>query len=124
MIGLSGVGRWPAWAILVLCAACALQTNAVQLTVGRATGYDLLTRAEGVLNRQGYQAQERREEDSFIQVATSWTDRAPFADEAARGATACRTRFVIEARRQGSGLYTLILRAENTALTDDASGTW
>lgn len=124
MTASTGALRGLTLAALSLAAGCALQSSAIQLAVGRATGFDVLSRAEGVLSRQGYTVQERRNSGSLIQLATSWTTRSPFDDEAAQGATECRTRLLIEARRQGSDLYAVVLRAENTALTDAAGGVW
>jgi hypothetical protein len=109
---------------LPLVAACALQSNLIQQDVGRASRFDVLNKVEAILNREGYTVQERRDTGSLIQLGTSWTTREPFGDEAARGATECRTRIVVEARRQGNDTYAVVVRAENSTLTDAEDGVW
>jgi hypothetical protein len=110
--------------LLPLFSACAVQSNLIQVDVGRASRFDVLNKVESLLNREGYTVQERRDTGSLIQLATSWTTREPFEDEAARGAIECRTRVMVEARRQGNDIFAVVLRAENSALTDDAAGVW
>jgi hypothetical protein len=107
---------------LLAVSACALQSNLIQLDVGRASRFDLLDKVEAILNREGYTVQERRDSGSLIQIGTSWTSRQPFEDEAARGATEGRTRILVEARRQGNDIYAVVLRAENSTLAED--GAW
>jgi hypothetical protein len=92
--------------------------------VGRASRFDVLEKVEVVLNRQGYAIQDRRDDGSLIMLSTSWTTRAPFEDEAARGATECRTRVLVEARRQGNDLFAVVLRAENSSTTEAEPGVW
>ena len=116
--------RWLALGSLPVVAACALQSNLIQLDVGRASRFDVLNKVETILNREGYTVQERRDTGSMIQLGTSWTTREPFEDEAARGATECRTRVVVEARRQGNDTYAVVVRAENSTLTDADDGVW
>ncbi|MSR36826.1 MAG: hypothetical protein EXR95_09350 [Gemmatimonadetes bacterium] len=110
-------------ALLSLLAGCALQSNLIQLDVGRASRFDVLNKVEGVLNREGYAVQERRDTGALIQIASSWTTRAPFYDEAERGVTECRTRILVEGRRQGSDLFAVVVRAENSAQEGD-TGVW
>jgi hypothetical protein len=107
---------------LLLVSACALQSNLIQLDVGRASRFDVLNKVEAILNRGGYTVQERRDTGSLIQLGTSWTTRQPFEDEAARGATESRTRVLVEARRQGNDTYAVVVRAENSTLAED--GVW
>jgi hypothetical protein len=109
---------------LPLAWACALQSNLIQLDVGRASRFDVLDKVEAILNREGYTVQERRDTGSLIQLGTSWTTREPFEDEAARGATECRTRILVEARRQGNDTYAVVVRAENSTLTEADAGVW
>jgi hypothetical protein len=110
-------------ALLFLSAACALQSNLIQLDVGRATRFDVLNRIETILNREGYTVQARRDTGALIQLETSWTTRAPFEDEADQGITEGRTRLVVEGRRQGNDIYAVVLRAENSVLAGE-SGEW
>lgn len=117
-----GAGARVSLALLALLAGCALQSNLTQLEVGRASRYDVLNKVEGVLNREGYTVQERRDTGALIQLASSWTTRAPFEDEAGRGVTECRTRIVVEGRRQGNDLFAVVVRAENSA--QDEAGVW
>ena len=96
----------------------------IQMEVGRASRFDVLDKVESILNREGYTIQERRDTGSLIQLATSWTNRAPFEDEVQRGATEARTRVIVEARRQGNDIFAVVLRAENSVLTEGMDGTW
>src|SRR2546423_269385 len=106
---------------LLLLAGCALQKNVVRASVGRATRFDVLNRVEGVLNRYGYTVQGRRDTGTTIQLITGWQNRAPFEDEAGRGATECRTRLTVDARPQGNDMFAVILRAENEIQAADGS---
>jgi hypothetical protein len=115
---------WLIVALLPLASACALQSNLIQLDVGRASRFDVLNKVEAILNRLGYTVQERRDTGSLIQLGTSWTTREPFEDETARGAIECRTRVVVEARRQGSDLFAVVVRAENSTITESDDGVW
>jgi hypothetical protein len=110
--------------LLALLSACAVQSNLIQVDVGRASRYDVLNKIETILTREGYTVQERRDSGSLIQLGTSWTTRQPFEDEAARGVTEARTRVSIEARRQGNETFSVVLRAENSVLTDSGDGVW
>jgi hypothetical protein len=110
--------------LLPLASGCALQSNLIQMEVGRASRFDVLNRVEALLTREGYVVQERRDSGSLIQLATSWTTRQPFEDEADRGATEARTRITVEARRQGNDIFAVVLRAENSVLTDTDAGVW
>ena len=112
-----------ALALLLAAAGCALQRNVVQQSVGRATRFDVLNKVEGILNREGYTVQERRDTGALILLATSWQTRQPLDDEARQGITECRTRLLIEGRPQGNDMFSVVLRAETTG-TVGGDGVW
>jgi len=118
------VAGWGVAGLLLSLGACALQSNLIQMDVGRASRFDVLDKVERILNLQGYTVQERRDTGSLIQLATSWTTRPPFDDEVEKGATEARTRVIVEARQQGNDLFAVVLRAENSVLTEGIDGTW
>lgn len=119
------VGRWVVLALLLgpWAAGCAVPRSVVQLNVGRATRFDVLNKVEEILVRHGYVVQERRDTGALVQLATSWTTRAPFEDEAGQGVIECRTRLLVEGRPQGNDMFSVILRAESLAL-EDGGGEW
>jgi hypothetical protein len=114
-----GARSWILAAVL-LASGCAAAGNLVRYDVGRATRFDILDKVERTLTREGYTVQERRDTGSTIQLATSWTTRAPFDDEP--DAIDCRTKLTVDARSEGHDMYSVVLRAENLAL--DQSGEW
>src|SRR5439155_7083249 len=85
----------------------------VQVPVGRATRPDILDKVPRILDQQGYQVAESQDTGNVIRYVTSWVTRAPFRDEADRGASECRTRMTFEARQQGGGTFATTLRVEN-----------
>jgi hypothetical protein len=111
--------------LLLVSTACATAPrNLVQMDVGRATRPDIVDKAPRILDQQGYEIQERRDTGNMIQYMTTWVTRAPFADEASRGALECRTRLTFEARRGAGDTYAVTLKAESTALRQGFEDTW
>jgi hypothetical protein len=112
-------------ALLATLAGCASgPRNVLRMAVGRASRPDVLDKAPRILDQQGYEIQERRDTGQMIQYMTSWVTRAPFDDEAGRGAVECRTRLTLEARLGAGDTYALTLRAENMMQRQSMDGAW
>ena len=110
---------------LAVQAGCATgRGNMVKVDAGRATRLDILDKVSRILYQQGYEVQERRDTGTVIQFVTAWTTRAPFPDEASRGAFECRTRVTFEARRGAAEIYAISLRAENSVSTTEFGADW
>jgi hypothetical protein len=69
-----------------------------------------------MLIRAGYTIQQRRDTGSLLYYETAWHVREPFDDEVLQCTRECRSRVIVEARRQGGELYSVTLRAENSSL--------
>ena len=110
--------------VLVLAGCATAQGNVVQMAVGRATRPDIIDKAPRILDQQGYEVQERRDTGNMIQYMTTWVTRAPFQDEASRGALECRTRMTFEARQGAGDTYAVTLKAESMMLRQGFDGAW
>jgi hypothetical protein len=111
--------------VLLALAGCAsAPRNVVQIPVGRATRPDILDKAPRILDQRGYQVQEQRDTGNMIRYMTSWVTRAPFSDEASRGAVECRTRLTFEARKGAGETYAVTLKAESTMLRQGFEEAW
>lgn len=109
--------------LLVGCAKASLDQNAPR-PIGRATQRDISIFVPQALNRHGYAVVDYRETRNTIYFATAWEHRAPFEDEAEDGATQCRTRITVEARKGGGEMYAVTLRVENAALGSSPDAQW
>jgi hypothetical protein len=103
----------------MLAAACAggsLSRDAVREDLGRGSRGDIELVIPEMLIRAGYTIQLRRDTGSLLYYETAWHVRQPFEDEAEQCSRECRSRIIVEARRQGGELYSVTLRAENSSL--------
>lgn len=98
---------------LPACWAGSPHESAVETTVGRATFRDIALEVPKILGEHGYSIHESRRTRRTVTFETNWRYRAPFEDEADRGADAVRTRLHVEAWKSGGNAYTLRIRAEN-----------
>ncbi|MSR36192.1 MAG: hypothetical protein EXR95_06040 [Gemmatimonadetes bacterium] len=98
--------------------------NVMRLDVGRASRPDVVDKVPRILDQQGYEVQERQDTGNVIRYMTSWVTRAPFEDEAARGAQECRTRLTVEARLAAGGTFGVSLSAESTMQRGSFDGAW
>jgi hypothetical protein len=110
--------------LILALTGCASSPRNLVLSVGRGTRPDIVDKAPRILDQRGYEVQEVRDTGTMIQYMTTWVTRAPFDDEASRGATECRTRLTFEARRAAGDTYTMTLRAESTMQRMGFEGAW
>jgi hypothetical protein len=73
-----------------------------------------------LLIRAGYTMQVRRDTGTLLYYETAWHVRKPFDDEADQCTTECRSRIIVEARRQGGEIFSVSLRAENSSLVSSS----
>jgi hypothetical protein len=106
---------------LIGCAPASLQRDVLRHDVGRGTRGDIEQVVPELLIRAGYAMQQRRDTGTLLYYETAWHVREPFEDEVEQCALDCRSRIIVEARRQGGDLYSVTLRAENSSLTAPAS---
>jgi len=99
--------------LLSACATSLASRGSVQETVGRATVRDILVEVPEILGESGFAIRERETTGNRIRFETEWRARAPFDDEAARGAEEARTRIIVSARESAATLYTVQVRADN-----------
>jgi len=113
-------------AVALLLSGCgaSLGRGVLRNDLGRGTRRDITMFVREILYRYGYAIQEVRETSNTIYYETAWARREPFDDEAARGAEECRSRIIVEARKGGAEMYSVRLRAENTALVFQYPGEW
>jgi hypothetical protein len=99
------------------CAPASLQRDVLRHDLGRGTRGDIELVIPEMLIRAGYAMALRRDTGALLYYETAWHVRQPFEDEADQCARECRSRIIVEARRQGGDLYSVSLRAENSSLT-------
>lgn len=110
------------------CAPASLQRDVLRHDLGRGTRGDIELVIPELLIRAGYTMSLRRDTGALLYYETAWHVRKPFDDEVDQCSIECRSRIIVEARRQGGELYSVTLRAENSSLvrpstanpTDDA----
>jgi hypothetical protein len=102
--------------VLTTCAPASLQRGVLRHEVGRGSRGDIELTVPELLIRAGYAIQQRRDTGSLLYYETTWHSREPFEDEIDQCALGCRSRIIVEARRQGGNLYSVTLRAENAFL--------
>ena len=95
------------------CAGATLNRSAVESKIGRATFRDIVVEVPDIFGANGFSIHESRRTGHGVFFETNWRSRAPFEDEAARGAERARTRLVLDARKAGGRTYSLRIRAEN-----------
>ena len=127
-------GRWLTASGLLLtavvttgCAGGSLSRDALRHDLGRGSRGDIELVIPEMLIKAGYAIQLRRDTGSLLYYETAWHVRQPFDDEVDQCTRECRSRIIVEARRQGGELYSVSLRAENSSLvqTDPAaSAVW
>ena len=103
------------------CAPASLQRDVLRHDLGRGSRGDIEAIIPELLVRAGYTIQQRRDTGSLLYYETAWHVREPFEDEVQTCTLDCRSRIIVEARRQGGELYSVTLRAENSALTQGAA---
>ena len=108
--------------LLTACGGTLADLGGTQQTIGRATHRDISIEIPATLRRWGYAIYYNRETSSTLHIETSWQERVPFDDEAARGADAARTRFIAQARQSGPAIYTLRLISQNEVSLPDSIG--
>lgn len=108
-------------AVVAVPLACASGGNSASLRwdVGDAMESQVLTTTTEVLERYQYEI-ERQARTPNPSLQTHWYERLPFDDEAAAGAEAVRTRFLMTARQrsqrmESGGTYNVRLTVENQA---------
>jgi hypothetical protein len=101
---------------LVGCGSASLPRDVVRFDVGRGSRGDIELVIPETLIRHGYAIQQRRDTGTLLYYETAWLNREPFEDEVEQCALECRTRIIVEARRQGGDIYSVTQRAENTFL--------
>lgn len=84
--------------------------------VGHATSRDILEHVPRILGGHGYTIYNTRRTDDTIYLETNWRSRAPFEDEADRGAEQARTRIIVRARRSSESFFTVRLEAQNEVM--------
>ena len=102
------------------CAGASLSRDLLRHDVGRGSRGDIELVVPEMLIRAGYAIQQRRDTGSLLYYETAWHVREPFDDEKEPCALDCRSRIIVEARRQGGQIYSVTLRAENSALEEPA----
>jgi hypothetical protein len=102
------------------CAPASLQRDVLRHDLGRGSRGDIQAILPELLIRAGYTIQQRRDTGSLLYYETAWHVREPFDDETGPCTLDCRSRVVVEARRQGGELFSVMLRAENSALVQGA----
>jgi hypothetical protein len=102
--------------ILAGCGSASLPRDVLRFDVGRGSRGDIERAIPEMLIRHGYAIQQQRDTGSLLYFETAWLNREPFEDEAGLCSLECRTRIIVEARRQGGEIYSVTLRAENTFL--------
>lgn len=95
------------------CVASLANDSTVEATIGRATLRDFVSEVPEVLGTSGYTIHQRRQTSRLVTYETNWMYRAPFDDEADRGASAARTRLFVSARVSAGNIYAVRARAEN-----------
>jgi hypothetical protein len=100
--------------ILAGCGSASLPRDVLRFDVGRGSRGDIELVIPEMLVRHGYAIQQRRDTGSMLYYETAWLNREPFEDEVKQCELECRTRIIVEARRQGGEIFSVTLRAENT----------
>lgn len=95
------------------CSSARLSHGAIERNIGHATYRDIALSVPDILRRYGYVIYTSRSTENQLYFETNWKPRAPFEDEAARGANAARTRIIVRARKSSSQFFTLRLQAQN-----------
>jgi hypothetical protein len=109
---------FPAFSVLITaaCAGGSLSGDAIRQDLGRGSRGDIEAVIPEMLIRAGYTIQLRRDTGALLYYETAWHVRQPFEDEVEQCARECRSRIIVEARRQGGEIYSVALRAENSSL--------
>lgn len=109
------------------CVTSFANDSSVEQSIGRATMRDFVDEVPQVLGSNGYTIHRRRRTSRLLSFETNWMYRAPFEDEADRGASAARTRIFVSARISAGNIYSVRARAENEVRgvpgADDMAGT-
>jgi hypothetical protein len=96
------------------CGGASLPRDVIRYDVGRGSRGDIELVIPEMLVRHGYTIQLRRNTASLLYFETAWLNREPFEDEVQQCEVECRTRIIVEARRQGGEIFSVTLRAENS----------
>jgi hypothetical protein len=102
--------------LLAGCGSASLPRDVVRVDVGRGSRGDIELVIPEQLVRHGYTIQQRRDTGTLLYYETAWLNRQPFEDEVEQCRLECRTRIIVEARRQGGEIFSVTLRAENSFL--------
>jgi hypothetical protein len=95
------------------CGSASLPRDVLRYDVGRGSRGDIELVIPEMLVRHGYTIQLRRNTEALLYFETAWLNREPFEDEVRQCEVECRTRIIVEARRQGGEIFSVTLRAEN-----------